>query len=231
MTSLRYPSDLSDQASYILFSIHEARGFTTKELQAIDKAQFTQSKIGGQIALPIPNQLQDSSAVNYEGLEDRSLLGEGAKNVLNATAPSVQKAVQAGSRYKTTKLASQNTLLFDSVRIKMFSFSWKLIPQNATEANNIEQIIKQFELAKLPYYNGGNEFLNFPDYFTIKFGGKQPKLLKFLPCVLTDMSVNMAPDGHFQMYSTGDFPVVELNMTFGELTSRTREIQTSLYGG
>jgi len=231
MTSLRYPSNLNDQASYMLFSIHEARGFTTKELQSIDKAQFTQSKIGGQIALPIPNQLQDSTSVTYEGLEDRSLLGEGAKNILNATAPSIQKVVQAGSRYKTTKLASQNTLLFDSVRIKMFSLSWKIIPQNANDASNIQQIIEQFELAKLPYYNGGNSFLNFPDYFTISFGGKQPKLIKFLPCVLTDISTNFAPDGHFQMYDSGDYPAIELSMTFGELTSRTREIQTSLYGG
>ena len=229
MTLLRYPNNLSNQSSYIIFTLYEARGFTTSELQAIDTAKFIESNVGGQISLPIPNQLQDISSVNYEGLEDRSLLGEAGKNILNATPSSIQKVVQQGSRYKATKLASQNTLLFDSVSVKTFSFSWKLVPQNSTEATNIEQIIKKFELSKLPYYNGGNEFLNFPDYFTIQFGGVQPKLVKYLPCILTDINVNYAPDSHFQMYNTGDFPAIELNITFGELTSRTREIQERLY--
>lgn len=225
----RYPTDLSSESTYITFTRVQSKGFTTKELQSIDKAEFASSPTAlGIIALPVPNQFVDSSSVTYEGLEDRDLLTQGLKNVSESTQ-TIQKVVKASERFKATKLAAQNTLMFSSVQVKTFSLSWNLIPRSLAEAESIESIIKEFELAKLPYYAENSSFQNFPDYFNIKFGGVDPVLIKFLPSVITNIETNITPSGHFQMYESGHFPEVSLSVTFGELTSRTREIQQRLY--
>lgn len=225
---LRYPSDVATaNSTYITFTRLRNRGFKTSELKTIDKANF-EAQPTDIIALPVPNEFVDSGNIGYSNIQDTSLLGKGAKNVLNKVPGA--DLIQQEAKIKTAQTsATQQMLLFDSVSLKIKSFSWTLIPESQEEANAIVSIVQQFELAKLPSYSLGTEILNFPDVFKIKFGGVKPKLITFLPSVITDITCSYG-NGHFQLYETGDFPEIQLSLTVGELVSRTREIQERLYG-
>ena len=62
----------------------------------------------------------------------------------------------------------------------------------------------------------------------MKFGGLiKPNLYRFLPSVITSVTHNLGD--HFQIYSDGNFPEINLSITFSELASRTRNIERSLY--
>ena len=205
------------------FTQFKNRGFTTAELRNIDQANFTQS-VTDIIALPVPNEFSDSTNINYSDVQDTDLLTSGVKSVLNK-APGSDVLLREAKKQSATTTASQQQLLFDSVGIKTHNFSWKLIPESQEEANNIVSIIKQFELAKLPSID---TLLAYPDVFKIAFGGVVPKLVTYLPCVITYLKADYA-NGYFQLYETGDFPEIILNITFSELSSRTRNIQNRLY--
>ena len=227
MAQLRYPSNIaSSNSTYITFTRMKNRGFKTNELKRIDQVQFT-AQPTDIIALPIPNEFSDVSGIDYTNIQDTSLLGSGTTSIINNFSGAGQIAQEARKKTAVSN-ATQQMLLFDGVRLKIWSFSWNLIPESKTEASAIENIIKNFELAKLPSYTLGAEALSFPDLFRIRFGGVKPKLIKFLPSVITDITVTYGSE-NFQVYETGDFPEIQLNVTMGELVARTWDVQNSLY--
>lgn len=220
----RYPINISNpNASYLIFTRAKHKGFTTKELRNVSDAHFTTTTQSG-FGLPVPDAITDTSSIAYTDLQDSSIESQLIQSVADRTIGNkVQQNVQMNI---SQKKAIQSLLQLEGVGLKSFAFSWVLIPESKEEMQNIESIIKEFELGKLPEYT--TNLMTFPDVFKIRFGGIKPKLIRFLPCVITDISTQFGAE-HFQVYEDGGFPSISLTVTFSEIASRTREIQEKLY--
>ncbi len=228
MAVIRYPTDITrDQSTYLKFVRARNRGFRTNELRNINDSQF-ETKSEDVIALPMPNAFNDLSTVNYSDVQDTSLVGQGLQSLANKADPGGKLQQEAKIKTGSTK-AIQQMMLFDSVPIKNYSFTWEFIPESPEEMNNVEQIIQIFEEAKLPTYANSQERLIFPDIFKINFGGVTPKLIRFLPCIITSVSVSYSIS-EFTIYQDGGFPQLTLTVSFSEIAGRTRETQRRLYG-
>lgn len=224
MATYRYPLDVTtSESTYLIFTRAKNKGFTTSELRDITKSTVTTKTESG-FGLPIPDTISDDSNINYSDIQDSSVAAQATQAVVNKVAGdrAQQEAKMATGKTK----AIQNMMLFDSVGIKTWNFTWKMVPESKEEMSNIESIIKEFELGKLPTYEG--VIMSFPDIFNISFGGVKPKLIKFLPCVVTSVSAQYG-ESEFQIYTDGGFPSITLTVGFSELVSRSREIQQSLY--
>jgi hypothetical protein len=222
MATIRFPENISENGTYIVLTRYNSQGFTTKELRNIDELFINASPISS-FGLPVPNELNDSSSINYSDTQDTDLLGLAQQTVTNKAQ---KEFIMADIATGTTN-PNIATMLFNGVSAKSFNLTWNLIPENNTEANNIISIIKGLEEAKLPYFTNANQRLKFPDIFRISFGGIKPKMLRFLPSVITNMDINYS-NGHFQIYKDGNFPQIQLTITFTEIVSRTREMQQRL---
>ncbi len=227
MAIYRYPLDIAKaNSTYLTFTIARNRGFTTTELRNVNDNQFetiTRDAIG----LPLPNNFNELSAVNYTDIQDTSLVGQAVSGVVNRLDPAGALQQEAKIKSGTTK-AIQQMSLFDGVPVKNWTFTWELIPESSQEMNNIEQIIQTFELSKLPTYTNSSEFLEFPNILTIDFGGVRPKLIRFLPCVITQTNVSYG-NGDFNLYSDGGFPIINLTLELREIAGRARQTQERMY--
>jgi hypothetical protein len=107
--------------------------------------------------------------------------------------------------------------IFKGIAMREFSFSWKLVPRNASEQNRIHNIIKTLRYYSLPNYSGTgpvqdalnspiqviskleDRWLTVPNIFdlTWKQAGTETaiqSLPKIKPCVLKNIQVNYTPD-------------------------------------
>lgn len=134
-------------------------------------------------------------------------------------------AVVAGVvRAGTSTTVNPNTInLFKSVRLREFSFTFKLIANSAREAREIEDIIKFFRTTMYPDTinfdpNGLNVPIGyeFPDKFEITMRyNNEPVAVKILPSVLRTISTSInATSGIW--YRDGKPAEVEIQLNFGE---------------
>lgn len=223
-STLRFPEDISGSGSYMVLTRYNSQGFTTAELRTVDQVFIKASPIAS-YGMPIPNELTDSSSVSYEDIQDTNIAGK----IQNAATAKMGSAAQMANLATGSTNPNISTMLFNGVQAKAFSFSWSLVPETKSEANSISEIIQGLEEAKLPYFAVAGQRLKFPDIFRISFAGVRPKLLKYMPSVITGVEANYA-NGHFQVYSDGNIPYIQLTVSFVEIVSRTREMQKRLYG-
>lgn len=217
----RFPSDISKSNAYISFTFKQFKKFDTSDLKSANDKQYKGNSLAS-ISLPVPNNLETMGAINWNGIG--TLISETA---IKAKEGLSSKAVYAETELgKTTDKPTQ--MSFDSVSLRSFSWSWELIPRNAKEAKDIEDIIYWFEYSKLPEK-------------TQKIGATYPfvvqpklksnnRLLKYLPCVITNVSVNYAVGGDYREYKDGGLPVYGLTVSVSEIASLNKTIYKDLIG-
>lgn len=236
MAQYRYPNNLNSSASYISFTFLKFNGIiTTEKLRKInDQNNFTTSVRAG-IALPVPNSITDSLGINYGSLNDTSSLslsaGQWATNIASKGSEKLlgNKITSGGLFAKQTVQGSaQNAMMFEGVGNKSYTFTWDFIPQSKDEAQQIENIVKEFKLASLPYKTETLEFYHYPDLVKAKIGGTNSPLVRFLPAVITAVDFSPTPDGYYQIYESGHFPKINLSVSITEIVSRTQEIQANI---
>jgi len=124
--------------------------------------------------------------------------------------------------------------IFEGIGFRTFSFNWKLLAKSPNEAKTIGAIIKALKVYSLPRYAGAatggkaagsfaqqgleqtrtspDRFLTVPDKFAISFVRVRHSGENFEPlghfkmdlCVLTNLSVNYAPDGQYNAIHPSD---------------------------
>ena len=116
-------------------------------------------------------------------------------------------------------------LLFKSVSLRSFTFSFDFAPRDADEALQVKQIIRSFKQQMAPKNQGkngtpnggaGGVFIKSPSVFLLEYktgNRKHPFLNSFKPMALTNMSVNYAASGAYATYE--DATPVHLQMTIG----------------
>ena len=119
-----------------------------------------------------------------------------------------------------------------SVSIRNFSFQFKLIPRSKKEADEITRIIKFFRSEMYPEsfaVRGVNVGYNFPNKFEILLNYKNKQVAtKILPSYLQSFQAVYNPNS-MSFTNTGDFPEVDISMTFVE--ERTLNKQDIVYEG
>jgi hypothetical protein len=207
----------------------------------------SQKRLQTAIALHIPNDLSIRYSAGY-GEEDTfatSAMLAGAKELASAgknigKATSNIGSIVAAATLKTGGPATvvgiagglapnpKKEQAFSGVDFRSFSFSYRFAPRSSAEARNVLNIINTFKYHMHPEFKDDTGFLFlYPSEFDIVYyhGAEENlNIHRHTSCVLTDMTINYAPNGLFATFSDGMPTEISLQMTFKELTILTKEL-------
>jgi len=114
-------------------------------------------------------------------------------------------------------------VLFSNIGLRSHSFSYKFAPTSAKELDTLKRIIAQLKIRMLPgMAKEGSMLFTFPDVCDIEFGPNKNRPYKIKRCVMENLSVNYTPMGSPAFFKTGDPVMVEINMSFKEMSVFTR---------
>lgn len=117
---------------------------------------------------------------------------------------------------------------FSGVDFRTFTFSYRFAPRSSAEAKNVLNIVNTFKYHMHPEYKDTKGFLFlYPSEFDIVYyhGSEENlKIHRHTSCVLTDLSINYAPNGVFNTFPDGMPTELSVQMTFKELTILTKEL-------
>lgn len=115
-------------------------------------------------------------------------------------------------------------VIFRNIGLREHSFTYKFAPNSEAELFLLKRIVKQLKHSMLPGMTEAAETLfTFPDTCKISFQPDETKPFTIKECVLKNLSVNYAPGGSPAFFRTGDPTMVEISMTFGEMSAYTRK--------
>jgi len=111
-------------------------------------------------------------------------------------------------------------LLFGGPTLRAFKFSFKMMPRNRDESDQVKNIIRTFKKGMSPKTNQSNTFLRTPNVFELRYrqGRTEHRFLnKFKQCFLQDISVNYTGEGNYATYGDGTPISMIMDLTFKEL--------------
>ena len=233
------------------------------------KRNFTPSStIEDSVYLYLPPKLEYEYSANWQKVQLGALgagnsiggalgaaAGTGANSIFNllngamTNVPKVENLSLDGLIGATLGLTfNDNTVQsFDKMNPRTFGFEYVMVARNATEQEQIENIIKTFKLGMHPVRtnNARGLFLGYPAVWTIKPAGTKSlfkvrnrdgvtiedrssaDLTKFLPatdfCALTNVKVDYTPENNIAMLNGGFVQAVRMSLSFTELITLTRE--------
>lgn len=197
------------------------------------------------ITLPIPNNLVDSFSVSYDNTQlgpmlggfGEALTGGSASGAFNAlTDGAAAGAITALSNYVSPNLLPAAsalsgvainpflTVVFKNPQFKTHNFTWKLIPRNKEESDEIRKIIAAIKYHMTPgLLTQSGVFFTYPEMVIIKLHPNDDYTYKFKPCVLKTFDVNYAPVGAPSFYWYNGAPTaVEIKMSLQEIEYFTK---------
>lgn len=226
--------------------------YMPQSLTFSDKATYNTQDlgmVGGAVEAGVITAKQGGSAGGVKSFID-GLKGQGGKDVGKLAIQNVVGAFGgdaiSGALKSANKITSNpNTrALFESVPLRDFSFTFKMIPNNRQEAQNIREIIaffrKELYPEEIPFGEGENSFsigYRFPNKFRIKLyygtgNAKREVGIKIKDCYLTSVNTvfNASSMG---MHYDGSFTEVDLSLSFLEARALSRKdiIEEGFAGG
>lgn len=188
------------------------------------------------------------------GAVDKFVNGAGAAALDPAVRDAVKKALIGeavnifGGNIDSQSLVSRTTgqvlnpnleLLFKGVILREFNYSFTLTPRDASESNEILQIISTFKqsmAAKSTASSGGGRgiFIKAPDVFQPVFmqGPRaHPFLYSIKQSALVGMNVNYVGTGSYATYSDGTPVKMQMQLRFRELSPVYNEDYRSIDSG
>lgn len=157
---------------------------------------------------------------------------------LGSIAPDIGMGIDAATG---TAVNPQQTILFDGVALKSFTFEWSFSPKNASESETLRKIINTIRAASLPAYaspfgaapNTGTSLsrglLKFPKMVDIILVGVDSSyFVQYKTGMITQLTVDYTPNG-VAMYKgeTGARPsFVNISMSMKEAAIHTRDDYT-----
>lgn len=190
-----------------------------------------------------------ADALRSAGAEGLSKLDNAATTIGNAFerfpalvgAAAVRKAIQkiTGDALSNDDvfgsisgaILNPNTeLLFQSVDMRNFQLTFKLVPRNETESEIINEIIQIFKMCTLPSRTPGEVFgmsnqgigagfIGVPNLCRVHFmkgPDPHPVLPIYKMCAVTQVDVNYTPDGAYATYTDGQPVAIQLALNFQE---------------
>lgn len=211
---------------------------TGLEVAGVEFGQGTK-RLKAAIMLYTPNQLSVRYGTSW-GEEEMDLALQLANTVnansMDAQAAPIKNAVaseilkksatySAGTRKAANPRKEQ---VFKGVEYRRFTFDYQFSPQNAAEAQAVQNIIYMFKYHMHPEFkdDSANFIYIYPSEFDIEYyiGGEQNmNLNKISSCVLTEMNVNYAPNCVFATFPDGSPTQINMTLNFVELEALTKE--------
>jgi hypothetical protein len=117
----------------------------------------------------------------------------------------------------------QEQVLFEGMDFRTFNMSFTFTPFSSDEAQQVRNIIKTFRKNAAPTIRTGGAqgfFYTPPSVFDISFlkgGSVNENINKLKECVLTDVTVNYAPNGTWSTYDDGMPVQTTLSLSFKEI--------------
>jgi len=198
-----------------------------------DKTNTTK-RISDAVILHMPTALQIRYSVSYDEIDltkltfGLNLIDPNRANSLAGTAltGAEMKLLNKDDKFKAalnTTVNPKTELIFKSVDLRQFAFSYRFTPRNEAEAENVLRIIDLFKTHMHPSYKDADGFLYvFPSEFDVQYysgKGENTALHKHTSCVLTGMTVDYAPNGSFNTFADGTPTQINVSLDFKELTT------------
>lgn len=181
---------------------------------------ISKSLTGAHIALPLPENLQDTLNLNYDtvdlgavgvGLKSGEAVGEALKDTgvggavsafgdrfagdaeyLARTLSQISGAVSGAINIASGNVPNPfTTAIFKSVELRRHNLNFRLTPETPEDSAAINSIINEFKKRSLPKREK-NVFLTMPDQVEIQFFGTNA-LYGFARCVIQGITVNYNP--------------------------------------
>jgi hypothetical protein len=125
-----------------------------------------------------------------------------------------------------TVINPQLEVVFQQTDLRNFQFEFVMAARSESEMDAIETIIRTFRHAAAPKIAGNDgRYLIPPDEFDISFmfkQGKAPVIPRISTCVLSDLTVDLAPSGQYSVFRDGRPTSVRLTLQFTEVDLMTK---------
>lgn len=250
---LSFPEDLGGNNNKYFMSMR----FVKYTKRAISDRKTIVNK--GVINLPIPNQLNDTTTLNYNDAALGPVLGSfmeasTADSLSGAQRSSIQaeglaaggleallNSVPGGSNILNAVSARSGlainpflTVVFKNPSFKTHSFSWKFYPKTPEESDTLTRIVQTIKYHMLPgLLTSSGVIFEYPEMVNIKIYPSESNLYQFKPCVIKTLNVNYAPSGgpSFFKNSLAAPTGIELRMELQEIEYFTKiDIQDNIAG-
>lgn len=227
-------------------------GSVSAEATTLSVKRAPTKRLSQAIALYMPAQLELQTSISYgepeigtavanvmstvDGYNSGMSMDEMAKNIVNAVGNVAQDAgtaildeiapgAQAVRDIRAGKIRNNRSeMAFEGLDRRNFSFSFRMLPKNAKEAETIEEIITTFRFHSLPELDGEDatgRTMIMPSTFDIEYH-PNTHLHKISTSVLTGVDIKYG--GERVQFFNDDQPVeTELTLNFRELEIITKE--------
>ena len=204
-------------------------GWSDRDFSAVYAALFRVSKGAGDIGAgtdttenvkqEVAAALQESGLIGKEGLDlITTKVGSAAANALTGANVGLDDIL---SRQAGVIVNPNKELLFNSVSLREFGFSFVFTARSQDEANEIKKIIHAFKKYSAPKTGSVGFFLASPDVFQISYlhGGNQPHpfLNRFKVAALKSVNVNYTGSSTYSTYTDGTPTHIIMSLSFSEI--------------
>lgn len=117
------------------------------------------------------------------------------------------------------------TTLFDGVRLKTYTFNWKMSPRSESEARQLESILTYIKAYMHPEINpnSGGFALDYPYLASLEFIiGENATVPKIDTSFITGLSINNSGSGVPAFYRDGKSVSLDVTISFQEINIKTR---------
>ena len=204
-------------------------GWSDKDFSAVYAALFRVSKGAGEIGAgdntvdgvrqEVAAALQQSGLMGKEGLDlITTKVGSAAANALTGANVGLDDIL---SRQAGVIVNPNKELLFNSVSLREFGFSFVFTARSKPEADEIKKIIHAFKKYSAPKTGSTGFFLASPDVFQISYlhRGNQPHpfLNRFKVAALKSVNVNYTGSSTYSTYTDGTPTHIIMSLSFSEI--------------
>jgi hypothetical protein len=207
-----------------------------------------QKRLATAIAMHIPNTFSIRYGANYgdEETKNFAMVAAGGEAIAKAVtsksidqltgpAKSIAAAIALDKAPGSAALSAASGLatnprkeqVFKNVDFRSFQFDYQFYPRSPEESRNVLNIIKQFKLHMHPEFKDAANFLYiYPSEFDIYYYQgvtENMNVHRHTSCVLTEMSINYAPQGQFTTFDNGMPTQINITLSFRELALMTKE--------
>jgi len=197
----------------------------------------TATDLAGDLTQGLAGVVNEAGFADKIAALDKGVVGVGSeigkKAIFAAVSiiPGFENAQAVYDKFKGQAKNPNMEMVFKSVKFRNFSFPFTFAPRDQQEKNNVEKILQLFRFHMLPEHQAQNNgYFNVPSEFQITYMYRDQEntyLPKISRCVLTDVSIDYAPEGVMSTFGPderGAPPVLTtMNLSFTETEIMTKE--------
>jgi hypothetical protein len=195
-----------------------------------------------QIWLPFPQSIQMSNGWNWESVTRKKTilgsvvdgdLGETVTRLTTNVGAVVMKVMEENAdrgayHDKGMVLNPRTQTMFSDPIMRTYSFEWDIAPKNASESNDVENIIRKLKYHGAPSLaKEDGSIYAYPSEFQVLFfskGGENKFIGRMDRCALTSVDVNYTNANMVSMFKNSHAPThLKLTLQFTELQLQSRE--------